>query len=481
MNLIDLKPGQVYQGIVKIVGKRVPGPTVIRITDGSFTLEAVGKAQDFELGDVVELTGPALRRLGKVQIEIKTITKSSKPLPIQDMAKDMDTNLVVSTPFNEKLRPKFIEAALRIRGAIMADQPVILRHHADADGVSGAILVEKALQDLCRSRGMKPEQYVYRMPSKVPFYDVADAIWDVSFTRRVIEQRGLPQPLIVNIDNGSTEEDRFALKLMHAIGFPLVVIDHHNPGVVKDGASEVDQFLDVHVNPILLGGTYWSTSAMLCYEIAHFINPKIDLKALPAISAVSDRSESEEGKKYMALSGMSHEELRNLAICFDFLSYHLRNDSATVLFDEVLSNQDLVSAIVEEVKMHVERQIETVIPHAELHKFDSATLAVIDLSKSGDRFGFPPAGKLTGQVHDRIKAENPGVLLTLGILPGLIIIRETAPLLPVKKIIDDFQKSHPKIHVSGGGHDVAGTIKCPSDATPTVIEFVKNALAAIPK
>jgi len=220
---------------------------------------------------------------------------------------------------------------------------------------------------------------------------------------------------------------------------------------------------------------------MLCYEIAHFINPKIDLKVLPAISAVSDRSESEEGKKYMALSGMSHEGLRNLAICFDFLSYHLRNDSATVLFDEVLANQDLVSAIVEEVKLHVERQIETVLPHAELHKFDSATLAVIDLGRSGDRFGFPPAGKLTGQVHDRIKSQNSGVILTLGILPGLIIIRETSPLLPVKKIIEDFQRANPKVHVSGGGHDVAGTIKCSPDSTPLVIEFVKKELAAIPK
>lgn len=481
MDLANLKPGQVFQGVVKVVGKRVPGPTVLRVADGSFTLEAVGRADGIEVGDVVELTGPALRRLGKVQIEIKTVARTDKPLPSQDASKGICASLVVSTPLNEKMKPVLVEAAMRIKGAILADQPVLLRHHADADGVAAALLLEKALHALCRSRGMKPEQYVYRMPSKTPFYDVSDAVWDASFARRVIAQRGLPPPLIVSVDNGSTEEDLFALKIMRAMGYSLVVIDHHNPGSLVDGRSQVDEFLDVHVNPILLGGTYWSTSGMLCYEIAHLIDPSVRSKVLPAVSAVSDRSESPEGRRYIENSGLSVDELRDIAVCFDFISFNIRGDSASALFDEVLENKELVKAIVGEVKQSVERQMEIIMPHVELHNFGSATLAVIDLSRSGDRFSYPPAGRLTGQIHDRVKADHHGVVLTLGVLQGLVIIRETSPLLPVRGLIEDFQRDNPSVHVSGGGHDVAGTIKCPPDATSSVVEYVKKALSDLMK
>ena len=482
MNLIDLKPGQLFSGIVKIVGKRSPGPVVLRVTDGSFTMDAVGKASDFEVGDMAELVGPAMRRLGKIQIEIKTIHKTEKTLPVIDDPLTRDADLMVRTPFNEgPLKPLLIAAANRIRQAIVSDQPVILRHHADADGSTGSILLEKALQDLCRSRGMKPEQYVYRMPSKVPFYDVSDALWDASFTKRVIESRGLPPPLIVVIDNGSTEEDLFALKLMNAMGFSLMVIDHHNPGPIIDGRVAVDPFLEVHVNPLLVGGSYWSSSGMLCYEIAHILNPRVNLPLLPAISAVADRSQSEEGMAYIAGAGRSLEELKDLALCFDFLPYHLRTEAGTSLYDAVLADKDLAQTICEEIRAHVERQLETILPQVVVHDCNGSFLAVVDLSKAGDRFSFPPPGKFTGLIHDKIKESRKGAVMTVATVAGLIIIRESEPILPVRIVIEEFKSANPKIPISGGGHDVAGTIKCPQDEVGKMVEFILDRLKRVKK
>ena len=475
MNLADLKPGQLFSGIVKIVGKRTPGLVVLRVTDGSFSMDAVSRQADVEVGDVVELCGPAMRRLGKVQIEIKSISKTDKQLlvPVEHSVPIGD--LVVRTTFNEsKLKPLLCIAAQRIRQAIQSDQPVILRHHGDADGSCGAILLEKALQDLCRSMGLKPEYYVYRMPSKLPWYDVADALWDASFSKRVVESKGHAPPLIVVIDNGSTEEDVFALTVMNALGFSVVVIDHHHPGEIKDGKVAIDPFVEVHVNPLLVGGTYWSCSGMLCYEIAHLINPNVNLPVIAAIAAVADRSQSEEGRSYIEMSGKTIEELKELALCFDFLPYHLRTEAGTALFDAVLSDKDLSGQIVSEVNATINRQMHVLLPQVVVHNSAHAWLAVSDLGKLGERFSFPPAGKLTGVIHDTLKERNKEKGMTIGLVPGLIIIRATEPFFPVRVIIEWFKKAHPDILISGGGHDVAGTIKCPAEEAQKVINFIKN-------
>jgi len=53
----------------------------------------------------------------------------------------------------EKLRPKMRNAAKLIRKAVFKSRPIIIRHHADADGITSAIAIERALIPLIREVG----------------------------------------------------------------------------------------------------------------------------------------------------------------------------------------------------------------------------------------------------------------------------------------------------------------------------------------
>ena len=72
--------------------------------------------------------------------------------------------------------------------------------------------------------------YFKRSPSKAPFYELEDVVKDLSFALEDFERHGQKLPLIVLLDNGSTEEDIVALMQAKIYDIEIVVIDHHFPG-----------------------------------------------------------------------------------------------------------------------------------------------------------------------------------------------------------------------------------------------------------
>lgn len=78
----------------------------------------------------------------------------------------------------------------------------------------------------------------------------------------------------------------------------VVVIDHHYPGelITKDERNgeiysatvAVDEYVDTHVNPYLVGGDSQLTAGALACEVAHIINPSVKelIKHLPAVAAL---------------------------------------------------------------------------------------------------------------------------------------------------------------------------------------------------
>ena len=128
----------------------------------------------------------------------------------------------------------------------------------------------------------------------------------MSFALEDQERHGQKLPLIVLLDNGSTEEDIVALMQAKIYDIEVVVIDHHSPGelITKDerggeiyGATvAVDEYVDTHVNPYLVGGDSQLTAGALATEVAHIINPSVKdvIKHLPAVAALGDRAECGE-------------------------------------------------------------------------------------------------------------------------------------------------------------------------------------------
>ncbi|MEE1134716.1 MAG: OB-fold nucleic acid binding domain-containing protein, partial [Methanobrevibacter sp.] len=357
---LEEKKGKMVRidGMVQQI-QQTSGPTIFIISDESGTTEiaAFDKAgerayPEVELDDAVQVIGEVNEHGGKTQIEsssmVKLDSESTAKLnkliddALNRKAQPQDVDFLVKSDVLNRLRPKMYEAAQKIRRAILDGRTILLRHHNDADGIVSGVAMEKAIVPLIQKHNPSNDaEYYYfkRSPSKAPFYELEDVVKDLSFALEDQERHGQKLPLIVLLDNGSTEEDIVALMQAKIYDIEVVVIDHHSPGelltkVEEDGVIygatvAVDEYVDTHVNPYLVGGDSQLTAGCLATEVAHIINPEVEelIKHLPAIAALGDRAECGEVYQYLKLAaqkGFTQEHLAKVAECVDFEAYFLR-------------------------------------------------------------------------------------------------------------------------------------------------------------
>lgn len=305
------KPVHISGEVIQI--KQTGGPTIFTISDEDSTVQcaAFEKAgerayPDIKSESIVKVIGEPSMRNGAMQVEIRSMKqlwggdatgiKERIDSAIDRRAEPHDTQFLVKSEVMEKLKPGMRNAARLIRKAVLKSRPIIIRHHADADGITSAIAIERALLPLIRDVGGSDASYHFyrRSPSKAPFYELEDVTKDLTFALEDHERFGQKMPLVVLMDNGATEEDMPSMKQAIIYGMDIMVIDHHHP----DGT--IDSLVLEHVNPAYAGGDYGITTGMLGTEIARMINPDVteEIKHLPAVSAVGDRSEAPEAESY---------------------------------------------------------------------------------------------------------------------------------------------------------------------------------------
>ncbi|MFH1575502.1 MAG: DHH family phosphoesterase [Candidatus Nealsonbacteria bacterium] len=476
-NIIDLEDGDRYSGSVKIMRKTQPGPIIFTVSDGYGNVDAVVKDSNFKVDDTVDIAGSVNERAGRLQIEIEKI-KSSKtdfsPI-IEKNSTPINTKFSIESKRFEKLRPYFYKIAKRVRKAILENQPISIRHHADSDGINAGMAIEQSCKMFMEKIGVNPEFSLYRSPSRTPFYDINDVLRDVVLIKRIIEGHGQKKPLIIVLDNGSGREDVFGLKALKSLGFETIVIDHHNPVVIKNKKTLVDPYVSFHLNPYIEGLDSQTCAGMLAYETARWICEDYSNTALPAVAGLSDRSVCEELDKYVRNSGRTKKELEDIGTAIDFVAYNLKFNAGKGLFETLYENHELVEIIDEEVRKGVATQLETTLPYLRTQNINSVFLATIDLEKYTMRFSYPNPGKIVGMIHDSVAVGKDNMpVMTLGYLSDSVIIRATQPILPVQTIIDRIKKDIPYSHIGGGGHEKAGTIRFTPAHLDAVLEKIKE-------
>ena len=272
-------------------------------------------------------------------------------------------------------------------------------------------------------------QYYYfkRSPSKAPFYELEDVVKDLSFALEDQERHGQKLPLIVLLDNGSTEEDIVALMQAKIYDIEVVVIDHHSPGDLltvdeRDGeivgsTVAVDEYVDTHVNPYLVGGDSQLTAGALATEVAHIVNPKVKelIKHLPAIAALGDRAECGEVYQYLELAyekNFTQEHLAKIAECIDFESYFLRFMNGRGIMDTILAvdnfdkHYKMIDALYREYEKRIDTQLKAVLPNIETAQLENGIyLTTPELASR--KFKFDTTNIITGVVvnsEDRLKS-----------------------------------------------------------------------------
>ena len=480
MNLKQIKPGDYFQGTVKILRKVKPGPTILLVTDGTKSIDAILKSETkFNVDDTVEIKGKVSEFGGKQQIDLQSIVPSEKSFDdiLSEVAKVEEKPFSVPSERFEKMKPMFIKIAERIRKAVFDGQPILIRHHNDTDGISSGLNFEKSITGLMEEAGIDPAYNLYRAVCKAPFYETPDMLKDLGVSKRLVSKFGQKKPLIIVTDNGSTPEDVNALKSMHALGHDIIVVDHHNPVVLNDGVTAIDPYVELHLNPYIFGLDGQTCCGMLTYELGRLIWNKYENKVLPAISSISDRCDIPETDAYIANSGMEREFLGSIGTVMDYVSYNMRFDTNSGIYEEVLENRHFVETLLEEVKEGMETQLQSTLPYVRTLEINGVWFSWIDLEKYTMRFTYPTAGKVIGAIHDRVAEKHGGKnILSIGHLSDMCIIRATHPVLPVADIIERLQKDLPDANVDGGGHECAGTIKFVSAHLDAVLENIKQQL-----
>jgi len=508
---------------VRIVGEviqiqQTSGPTIFTISDETGTTWAAAFDEPgirvyphIQIGHIVEVIGEVNQHTGKIQIESESIERligkeAAEARRLIDEAIDRRAeperkDLLIESEILEKLRPKMVEAAKAIRRAIYDGRSILVRHHADADGICAGVAIEKAVLPLLRDLNPSTDaewHYFKRAPSKAPFYELEDVVKDLSYALEDLERHGQKLPLLVLLDNGSTEEDILALMKAKIYDIEIVVVDHHYPGEVLDGRVDVDEYVDTHVNPYLVGGDSQITAGALSVEIAKMINPEIAERILhlPGIAAVGDHARSEEAESYIELAaerGYDREDLERIAACIDFEAFYLRFMNGRGIIDTILGlgsldkHKKLVDALYREYERKVDTQLRAAIPNLKSTELPNGILLnVLDVEKYSHRFTFPAPGKTCGFVHDYMvqKHGEERPIITLAYGPDFGVIRATDAVnekfgFNLNEIVWELAEEIPEAVIDGGGHECAGSLKYVEGLSKKVLGAFAEKIAAL--
>ena len=395
-------------------------------------------------------------------------------------------NFIIDSQILHKLKPQIEECIQHIQKAIDAKQPIFIRHHADADGYTAGIAIERALFPLIsmKHRRERDVHYFYqRFPSLTPFYDYEDATRDVQTFLRNAEQFEMKPPLVLLLDIGAGSESVPALQLVKAYGASTVMIDHHPPH--HDAVHAVDFAL----NPHTVTSSYDFSAGMLCAEIAHILTA--DLKDffnqnfyfIAAVSGVADKVSGEDIKKYIALcqkNNISKEKIIEVASAVDYQAFVLGPTGGREIVHDILGKdeerQKKLLAIISKQLQHIfHTQLATCLKYSEIADKKKFQFVKIPMDAVVSRDGYPQRGKIAGLVLQHF-VEQGKKALVVGLGNTSFNFRCSTEIagFDVGDFLAKSKKKFPHAQITGGGHRVAGSMYFVSGAHTELVNFLEE-------
>jgi len=486
--------------------KQTGGPTIFQVRDGTgvvpcaaFEEAGVRAHADVGIGDIVRVSGRAEERDGGEQVEVESLDRLDGPAA-EAIWSDLDEALaaaaepaavdpLVDWPAFEKLRDDLREVAAELRRTVLEGRPIRMRHHADGDGLCASVPLQIALERFIEDHYADDDaarHLIKRLPSKAPFYEMEDVTRDLNFALEDRSRHGQKLPMVLMLDNGSTEEDTPAYRNLRHYDIPVVVVDHHHPD-----PEAVEPLIDHHVNPYLHDEDYRITTGMLCVELARMIHPDLteELTHVPAVAGLSDRSEGEAMPEFLDLAaekGYDEHDLRDVGEALDYATHWLRYDAGTQLVTDVLNvdcddrdrHEEVVEFLAERAERDVAEQLDAAMSHVEEERLDNgARLYRIDVENHAKRFTYPAPGKTTGKIHDEKVAETGDPVITIGYGPDFAVLRSDGVRLDIPTMVAELTEEVEGGGVSGGGHLVVGSIKFVSGRREDVLDALVEKMA----
>jgi RecJ-like exonuclease len=486
--------------------KQTGGPTIFHVADetgivacAAFEEAGVRAYPDVGLDDVVRVAGDVEEHEGARQLEVDDLSpldaeaadeaRERLDAALAERAEPATPDPLVEWEAFAALHDDLQEVARLLRRTVLEGRPIRVRHHADGDGMCASVPVQMALENFISEVHEDPDapRHLFkRLPSKAPFYEMEDVTRDLNFALEGQARHGQKLPFLLMLDNGSTEEDVPAYQNLAHYDIPIAVVDHHHPD-----PEAVEDLLDAHVNPYLYGEDYRITTGMMCVELARMIDPDVtdELRHVPAVAGLSDRSKAEVMSDYVALAeaeGYDRDGLADIGEALDYAAHWLRYDDGKSMVNDVLNvgcddeerHRELVEFLSTRAQRDVDRQLDAVESHVEHERLASgAHLYRIDLDKFAHRFTYPAPGKTTGKLHDRKVQETGEPVITIGYGPDFAVLRSDGVRLDIPEMVTELNEEVVGGGVSGGGHLVVGSIKFVKGMRQPVIDSLVEKMA----
>lgn len=466
--------------------KQTGGPTLFHVSDGTgvvpcaaFEDAGVRAYPSISIGDFVRVIGTVSEHQEAVQVEVDgievlegedaVVAEEKREEALLNQSSPAEIDPLIEWPALAKLMPGLERVASRLQRAVMGNRPVLIRHHADTDGMCASIPLEVALERFIQETHFDPEAPVHllhRKPSRAPYYELGDVTVDLSNALEGENRHGQRKPVLVLIDNGSTTDDIPAYKQLESYGIPVIVIDHHHPD------EEVESYLAEHVNPYLHDEDYRVTTGMMCVELARMISADVteEVVHVPSVAGIADRSAADAMTEYLALAaekGYERSALEQTSDALDYAAYQLRYGSGKGLARDILNvggdsdrHSSVVRVLAERATREISRQLDDAIPHVSAESLGNGVeLYRVDVEKHAHRFAYPAPGTTTGAIHDTMVQENAGPSITIGYGPDFAVLRSDGVRLDIPEIVSKLNSELAGAGVSGGGHLVVGSIQ----------------------
>ncbi|MBN2458442.1 hypothetical protein JXB31_04910 [Candidatus Woesearchaeota archaeon] len=401
------------------------------------------------------------------------------------MVKMAKKEFMIRSDTLDKLREQLEKAAGMITDAIDDKRPILVRHHADCDGYSGAVAFErvilKRLSDVHR-RESDIFRYYKRLPSKTPYYCYTDALKDLSVILSDVRRFDHKTPLVIVIDNGSSREDTLALKALKAYDIPVIVVDHHY------FEPENDNYIDIHINPLLHDADPYVTAGMISSELAGLIDGSVEgMALLAAVAGIADRSDNDEVQQYISIAaqkGYTRESLAELSEVIDFECFNLgylesRFFVDDLFFGDIEKQKRFISIVAPEIRKMKDAVLKAVEKYVEVIECDKAVIGKLRVDSVTHTGRYPLRGKTTSLSKDYLTERFKKDAVMLGYGDTFITFRISKGLdLSMHTVKDYLEENFPHAHIIGGGHDKAGTIRFVSAAADELlqkaVEFIRD-------
>lgn len=348
--------------------------------------------------------------------------------------------LLLADGVTTKLWPAMRNAALTLMCARKLCRAILLRFHGDADGICGAF----ALSSVAGCR-------VFQQNSAI--YAVRDALRDMA----AIGQEN--RPLVILLDFGSATGCAEALCLLKAAGIETLIIDHHPPGVPSDAQM---------VNPfsVAADASKYSAGYLACEIAAACGLPKERGMELARIACSGDKSTilptgENDGKK---------------ALVLDFLASHVSFGNNLDFYKSVMAKEELFHSIMRQADDAIEDAADKATARMKLQRESGVEIASFSLEGIAKKDEWPPSGKVTTRVYDRLCAQDRGPLLCIGYTDRSIIMRLNDPAvalgLSANGLAEKLKASMGDFVEGGGGHAKAGAIRVKQGFVKEVVNEV---------